>query len=143
MKTPIELRAHILAAIPDLIGTRTYGLPVEQAISILPDPQYQDGGMSAPEVINGFPVIYDGIEIVIYDSPDADILPMLANDARINTDAWILIKDWGGDDNVKIKQAAHRIGRGLDIKKTMSPEGKPDQAPLLKSIILMIGYSAY
>ena len=143
MKNSTQLRAHVLAAIPDLIGTRSYGGTTEPSISILPDPQFGDGGMSAPEVINGYPVIYEGIEIVIYDSPNADILPMLANDARIDSDIWVLIKDWGGDDNVKIKQAALRIGRGLDIRKTMSPEGKPDQAPLLKSIILMIGYSAY
>ena len=143
MKDPIQLRAHVLAAIPDLIGTRSYGSTTEQAISIIPDPQYSDGGMSAPDVIDGYPVIYAGIEIVIYDSPSANISPMLANEAKLDNDTWILIKDWGTSENNKIVEAAHRIGKGLDVKETMLPEGKPDQAPLLKSIILLISYSAY
>jgi hypothetical protein len=144
MKTAIELRAHILTQIGStLVGTRTYGAITEPAISIIPDPQFDDGGYSFPAIINGSPVTYQGIEAVIYNGFEGNqYSALLNNKAQLDSQIWILLKDWNTDSSDNLTMAALLVSKGLDIIDTrIAPN--PDQAPLMKSIILVTRYAGY
>lgn len=149
MKTAIELRQHVLDKIgasgANLLGTRNYGNVSQPAISILPDPQYEDGGMSPPSIINGEPVTYEGIECVIYDGIEGtEYSTLFNNQAQIDAQIMILLKDWGGDDSKDLSLAGHLVSKGIDIIRTLTPPQNPiDQAPLLKSIILVVRFAGY
>ena len=146
MKTAKELRTHVINAIGStLLGTRSYGAIVEPAISIIPDPQFADGGFTFPSIINGNPVVNNGIEVVIYDGYEGnDYSAIMNNGARLDSEISILIKDWNDSDNSKITQAALLISKGLYIVRTIKPPSTNiDQAPLLRSIVLVVGYSGY
>ncbi len=150
MKTPIELRQHVLDAIgasgANLLGTRTYGATQEPAISIIPDPQFEEGGTTFPSIIDGYPVTYQGIECVIYDGIEGnEYNALLNNEARLDSQILILLKDWNDNDSSNLSLAALLVSKGLPyILKTITPPSNPiDQAPLLKSIILVVGFAGY
>jgi hypothetical protein len=150
VKTPIEIRQHVLDKIgasgANLLGTRTYGATVEPAILILPDPQYEDSGMTPPSIINGYPVTYQGIEVVIYDGIEGtEYSSLLNNEVRLDSQILILFKDWNDNDSNDLNMAVLLVSKGLPyILKTLTPPSNPiDQAPLLKSIILVVGYAGY
>jgi hypothetical protein len=169
VKTPLQLRTAILAAIPDLLGIRYFGDTVQPSILMLPDPSYEDSGMSFASVINGSPVLYQGVEIVIYRNRVMDkFSPRLNSEVDFYAKTWILLKDHGNLDNFSLAQinafrstaslsaiteanlseglslAAAKVSKLLDLYKQLSPPStKPDQAPLLDSIIFEFDYAGY
>ena len=169
MKTPIQIRAAILAAIPDLLGIRYFGATVQPSILMLPDPSYEDGGMSFASTINGNPVMYQGVEVVVYRNRVEDkFTPMLNSEVDFRAKSWVLLKDHGNADNFTLAQinayrdvanldpitesnlseglslAAAKVARLLDLYKQLPPPStKPDQAPLLDSIIFEFDYAGY
>lgn len=105
VKTPLQIRNEVLTAIPDLIGIRYYGTTVEPAILMLPDLSLEDGGISFPSIINGFPVKYLGVEIVFYRYRKGDeFTPYLNSQSGVNQKTWILLKDHGNIDNLTLSQ---------------------------------------
>jgi hypothetical protein len=169
MKTPIQLRTAILAAIPDLIGIRYFGDTVQPSILMLPDPSYEDGGMSFSAIINGSPVLYQGVEVVVYRNRVMDkFSPMLNSEVDFRAKSWVLLKDHGNLDNFTLAQinafrsvagltaiteanlseglslAAAKVAKLLDLYKQLPPPTtKPDQAPLLDSIIFEFDYAGW
>ena len=169
MKTPLEIRAAILAAIPDLIGIRYFGDIVQPSILMLPDPALEDGGLSFPAIINGNVVKYQGVEIVVYRHRVLDsFTPMLNSEVDYRAKSWVLLKDHGNLDNFSLTQinayrdaanldpitetnlseglslAAAKVAKLLDLYKQLPPPStKPDQAPLLDSIIFEFDYAGY
>jgi hypothetical protein len=169
MKTPIELRTAILAAIPDLIGVRYFGSTVQPSILMLPDPSYEDEGMQLPAIIDGNVVKYQGVEVVVYRHRVLDTFaPMLNSEVDFRAKSWVLLKDHGNLDNFSLAQinayrdaanldpiteanlseglslAAAKVAKLLDLYKQLSPPStKPDQAPLLDSIIFEFDYAGY
>lgn len=116
---------------------------IQPAIGIIPDSQYDDGGMTPPSIINGSPVLYQGIEAVIYNGYEAnEYTPLFAGEAELNAEIWVLLKDWNNDSNDNISMAAHLVAKGLDIVRTII-NPNPDQAPLMRSIILVTRYAGY
>ncbi len=169
MKTPLEIRAAILAAIPDLIGIRYFGDIVQPSILMLPDPSYEDGGLTLPAIINGSPVMYQGVEIVVYRHRVLDTFtPLLNSEVDFRAKSWVLLKDHGNLDNFSLAQinayrdaanldpitetnlseglslAAAKVAKLLDLYKQLPPPStKPDQAPLLDSIIFEFDYAGW
>jgi hypothetical protein len=169
MKTPIQLRTAILEAIPDLIGIRYFGDIVQPSILMLPDPSYEDAGMSFPAIIDGNPVLYQGVEIVVYRHRVLDTFtPMLNSEVDFRAKSWVLLKDHGNLDNFSLTQinayrnvagldpiteanlseglslAAAKVAKLLDLYEQLPPPTtKPDQAPLLDSIIFGFNYAGY
>lgn len=169
MKTPIELRTAILEAIPDLIGVRYFGNEVQPSILMLPDPALEDQGMSLPTIIDGNVVKYQGVEVVVYRHRVLDTFtPMLNSKVDYRAKSWVLLKDHGNLDNFSLAQinayrdvanldpitevslseglslAAAKVCKLLDLyKKLPPPTTKPDQAPLLDSIIFEFDYAGY
>ncbi len=169
MKTPLEIRTAILAAIPDLIGIRYFGDIVQPSILMLPDPALEDGGLSFPAIINGNVVKYQGVEIVVYRHRVLDsFTPMLNSEVDYRAKSWVLLKDHGNLDNFSLTQinayrdaanldpitetnlseglslAAAKVAKLLDLYKQLPPPStKPDQAPLLDSIIFEFDYAGY
>ena len=169
MKTPIQIRAAILTAIPDLIGIRYFGNVVQPSILMLPDPSYEDGGMSFAATINGNPVKYQGVEVIIYRHRVLDNrVAMMNHQVNVSKKSWILLKDHGNLDNFSLTQinayrdaanldpiteenlseglslAGDKVAKLLDLYKQLPPPStKPDQAPLLDSIIFEFDYAGY
>jgi hypothetical protein len=169
VKTPLEIRTAILAAIPDLIGIRYFGDIVQPSILMLPDPALEDGGLSFPAIINGNVVKYQGVEIVVYRHRVLDsFTPMLNSEVDYRAKSWVLLKDHGNLDNFSLTQinayrdaanldpitetnlseglslAAAKVAKLLDLYKQLPPPStKPDQAPLLDSIIFEFDYAGY
>ena len=153
LKTPVQIRQHVIdtigASAANLLGTRTYGATVEPAITIVPDPQYEESGLSFPSIVNGYPVTYQGIEVVIYDGYEANqYTPMFANQSRLDKQIWILIKSHDLVANTVFEEAAHLISKGLYIVSTRTPVdtfggGNVDQIPVLKVQILEVGFAGY
>lgn len=154
LKTAVELRQHVINAIgssgANLLGTRSYGGVVEPAITVVPDPQYEESGLAFPSIVNGNPVTYQGIEIVIYDGYEANqYTPMLASESRLDKQIWILIKAHDLVANTLFEEAVHLISKGLFVVGTRTPvsafggSGDVDQIPLLKVQILEIGFAGY
>lgn len=116
---------------------------VEPAISIIPDPQFEEGGTTFPSIINGSPVQYQGIEVVIYNGHEGnEYSGLLNNQARLDSEIWVLLKDWNTDNTENLTMAGLLITKGLYIIRTVV-NPNPDPAPLIKSIILVIGYAGY
>jgi hypothetical protein len=116
---------------------------VEAAVSIIPDPQFDEGGFSFPSIVNGSPVTYQGIEAVIYNGYEGNQYSALLNsEARLDSEIWILLKDWNTDSSDDLTMAALYVSQGLYILETKTPPN-PDNAPLVKSIILVIGFAGY
>jgi hypothetical protein len=169
MKTPLEIRNAILTSIPDLVGIRYFGSIVQPSILMLPDPALEDGGLSFPAIINGSPVMYQGIEIIIYRNRTLDsFAPMLNSEVDFRAKSWVLLKDHASLDNFSLAQinalrsvaglsaitqegldeglsyAAAKVCKLLNLYKQMPPPTtKPDQAPLLDSIIFEFDYAGY
>ncbi len=154
MKTAVELRQHVIDAIgpngANLLGTRSYGAIIEPAITVVPDPQYEESGLAFPSIVNGNPVTYQGIEVVVYDSYEGNqYTPMLANESRLDKQIWILIKAHDLVANTSFEEAVHLISKGLYVIGTRTPvntfggSGDIDQIPLLKVQILEIGFAGY
>ena len=169
MKTPIQIRAAILTAIPDLIGIRYFGNVVQPSILMLPDPSYEDGGITFPATINGNPVKYQGVEVIIYRHRVLDNrVAMMNRQVNVSKKSWILLKDHGNLDNFSLTQinayrdaanldpiteenlseglslAGDKIAKLLDLYEQLPPPStKPDQAPLLDSIIFEFDYAGY
>jgi len=169
MKTPIQLRAAILEIIPDLLGIRYFGSTVQPSILMLPDPALEDQGMAFPSIINGSPVLYQGVEVVVYRHRVLDTFtPMLNSEVDYRAKSWVLLKDHGNLDNFSLTQinayrdvagldpiteanlseglslAAAKVAKLLDLYKQLPPPStKPDQAPLLDSIIFEFDYAGY
>lgn len=170
MKTPLEIRSAILAAIPDLIGIRYFGDIVQPSILMLPDPDLEDGGLTLPAIINGNVVKYQGVEVVVYRHRVLDTFtPMLNSEVDYRAKSWVLLKDHGNyQDNARLDQinayrdvagldpitetnlseglslAAAKVAKLLDLYKQLPPPTtKPDQAPLLDSIIFEFDYAGY
>ncbi len=169
MKTPLEIRTAILAAIPDLLGIRYFGATVQPSILMLPDPALEDAGLSFPSIINGSPVLYQGVEIVIYRHRVLDsFAPMLNSEVDFRAKSWVLLKDHGNIDNFTLAQinafrsvagltaiteenlseglslAAAKVSKLLSLYKQLPPPStKPEQAPLLDSIIFEFDYAGY
>ena len=169
MKTPLEIRTAILAAIPDLIGIRYFGDIVQPSILMLPDPALEDQGMSFPVIINGNVVKYQGVEVVVYRHRVLDTFtPMLNSEVDFRAKSWVLLKDHGNLDNFSLTQinayrdvagldpiteenlseglslAAAKVAKLLNLYKQLPPPStKPDQAPLLDSIIFEFDYAGY
>jgi hypothetical protein len=147
MKNAIELRAHIITKIgssgANLLGTRSYGDTIEQSILILPDNNLEDGGVNFPAIIDGSPVTYQGIEVIIYDSYERiKYLPLLNLQAQLNAPILIWIKDWNTSESSNLKMAGFYISQGLNVIDTIT-DPNPDQAPIQKAIILVVNYAAY
>ena len=116
---------------------------VEAAVSIIPDSQFEEGGFSFPSIINGSPVQYQGIEAVIYNGYEGNEYSALLNsEARLDSELWILLKDWNTDSSDNLTMAGLLIAKGLYIIRTVV-NPNPDPAPLVKSLILVIGYAGY
>jgi hypothetical protein len=169
VKTPLEIRTAILAAIPDLIGIRYFGDIVQPSILMLPDPALEDQGMSFPAIINGNVVKYQGVEVVVYRHRVLDTFtPMLNSEVDYRAKSWVLLKDHGNIDNFTLAQinafrsaanldpiteenlseglslAAAKVAKLLNLYKQLPPPStKPDQAPLLDSIIFEFDYAGY
>jgi hypothetical protein len=169
MKTPIEIRTAILAAIPDLIGIRYFETEVQPSILMLPDPDLEDGGIAFPSIINGSTVKYQGIEIVIYRNRTLDsFAPMLNDNVDFRAKSWVLLKDHGNLDNFSLTQinafrsvagltaitqdmlddglsyAAAKVAKLLSLYKQLpSPTPKDDQSSLLDSLIFEFDYAGY
>lgn len=169
MKTPIQLRTAILEAIPDLIGIRYFGDTVQPSILMLPDPSYEDSGMAFPAIINGSPVKYQGVEVVVYRNRVMDkFSPMLNSEVDFRAKSWVLLKDHGNIDNFTLAQinafrsvaslsaiteenlseglslAAAKVSKLLSLYKQLPPPStKPEQAPLLDSIIFEFDYAGW
>jgi hypothetical protein len=169
MKTPLEIRTAILAAIPDLLGIRYFGNVVQASILMLPDPALEDAGMSLPSIINNNVVKYQGIEVVIYRNRVMDkFSPRLNSEVDFYAKSWVLLKDHGNLDNFSLAQinafrsaasltaitqenlseglslAAAKVSKLLDLYKQLAPPTTaPDQAPLLDSIIFEFDYAGY
>ena len=169
MKTPIQIRSEILTAIPDLLGIRYFGSVVQPSILMLPDPDLLDGGLSFPATINGNPVMYQGVEVVVYRHRVLDsFAPMLNSEVDFRAKSWVLLKDHGNIDNFTLAQinayrdaanldpiteanlseglslAAAKVAKLLDLYKQLPPPStKPDQTQLLDSIIFEFDYAGY
>ncbi len=169
MRTPQEIRAAILAAIPDLLGIRYFGDEVQPSILMLPDPDLLDQGMSFPSIINGNPVKYQGVEVVIYRHRVMDkFAPLLNSDVDYRAKSWVLIKDHANIDKLTLSQinafrsvaglsaitqanlseglslAAAKVSKLLNLYRQLpSPQAQPDQAPLLDSIIFEFDFAGY
>lgn len=169
MNTPIQIRTAILTAIPDLLGIRYFGNVVQPSILMLPDPDLLDGGLSFPASINGNPVKYQGVEVVVYRHRVLDsFTPMLNSEVDFRAKSWVLLKDHGNIDNFTLTQinayrdaanldpiteanlseglslAAAKVAKLLDLYKQLPPPStKPDQTQLLDSIIFEFDYAGY
>lgn len=169
MKTPLQIRTAILAAIPDLLGIRYFDDVVQPSILMLPDPDLLDEGMTFPASINDSPVRYQGIEVVVYRHRVLDTFtPMLNSEVDFRAKSWVLLKDHGNNENFNLAQinayrdianldpiteanlseglslAAAKVAKLLDLYKQLPPPStKPDQAPLLDSIIFEFDYAGY
>jgi len=169
MKTSLELRTAILAAIPDLIGIRYFGTEVQPSILMLPDPDLEDGGIAFPSIINGSTVKYQGIEVVIYRNRTLDSFTPLLNDkVDFRAKSWVLLKDHANLDNFSLAQinafravagltaitqemledglsyAAAKVAKLLNLYKQLpSPTPKDDQSSLLDSLIFEFDYAGY
>ena len=169
MKTPLQIRSEILAAIPDLLGIRYFGATVQPSILMLPDPSYEDAGVAFPAIINGSPVKYQGVEVVVYRNRVMDTFsPMLNSEVDFRAKSWVLLKDHGNIDNFTLAQinafrsaaslsaiteenleeglslAAAKISKLLSLYKQLpSPTPKDDQSSLLDSIIFEFDYAGY
>jgi hypothetical protein len=169
VKTPLEIRTAILAAIPDLIGIRYFGDIVQPSILMLPDEDLEEGGINFPAIINGNPVKYQGIEIIIYRNIAMDeFTKMLNRQVDVRKKSWVLLKDHMNTDRLTLNQinayrdvagldpitetnlseglslAAAKVAKLLDLYKQLPPPStKPDQAPLLDSIIFEFDYAGY
>ena len=169
MKTPLQIRTAILTAIPDLVGIRYFGSVVQPSILMLPDPSYEDGGMEFPAIVNGNPVMYQGVEVVVYRHRVLDkFAPMLNDRVDFRAKSWVLLKDHGNIDNFTLAQinafrsaanldpiteenlseglslAAVKVAKLLDLYKQLPPPSTtPEQAPLLDSIIFEFDYAGY
>jgi hypothetical protein len=169
MKTPLQIRTAILTAIPDLIGIRYFGSTVQPSILMLPDPDLDDGGLTLPAIIDGNVVKYQGVEVVVYRHRVLDTFaPMLNSEVDFRAKSWVLLKDHGNIDNFTLAQinafrsaanldpiteenlseglslAAAKVAKLLNLYKQLPPPStKPDQAPLLDSIIFEFDYAGY
>ena len=169
MNTPIQIRTAILTAIPDLLGIRYFGATVQPSILMLPDPALEDAGVAFPAIINGNPVKYQGVEVVVYRNRVMDkFSPMLNSEVDFRAKSWVLLKDHGNLDNFTLAQinafrsvagltaiteenlseglslAAAKVSKLLSLYKQLPPPStKPDQAPLLDSIIFEFDYAGY
>ncbi len=168
MKTPLEIRTAILAAIPDLIGIRYFGDIVQPSILMLPDEDLEEGGINFPAIINGNPVKYQGIEIIIYRNIAMDeFTKMLNRQVDVRKKSWVLLKDHMNTDRLTLNQinayrdvagldpitetnlseglslAAAKVAKLLDLYKQLPPPKQIDQAPLLDSIIFEFDYAGY
>jgi hypothetical protein len=169
MKTPLQIRAAILTAIPDLVGIRYFGSVVQPSILMLPDPALEEGGISFPAIINGNPVLYQGVEVIIYRHRVLDSrVAMMNRQVNVSKKSWILLKDHGNFDNFTLAQinayrdaanldpiteknlseglslAGDKVAKLLDLYEQLPPPStKPDQAPLLDSIIFEFDYAGY
>ena len=169
MKTPLQIRTAILAAIPDLLGIRYFGSVVQPSILMLPDPSYEDAGVAFPATINGNPVKYQGVEVIVYRNRVEDkFTPMLNSEVDFRAKSWVLLKDHGNVDNFTLAQinafrsaaslsaiteenleeglslAAAKISKLLSLYKQLpSPTPKDDQSSLLDSIIFEFDYAGY
>jgi len=126
VKTPLEIRTAILAAIPDLIGIRYFGDIVQPSILMLPDEDLEEGGINFPAIINGNPVKYQGIEIIIYRNIAMDeFTKMLNRQVDVRKKSWVLLKDHMNTDRLTLNQInAYRDVAGLDpITETNLSEG--------------------
>lgn len=169
MKTSIQLRTAILTAIPDLLGIRYFGNVVQPSILMLPDPELEDGGLTLPAIIDGNVVKYQGVEVVVYRHRVLDsFTPLLNSKVDFRAKSWVLLKDHGNLDNFTLAQinafrsvagltaiteanlseglslAAAKVAKLMDLYKQLPPPTtKPDQAPLLDSIIFEFDYAGY
>ena len=168
MKTPLEIRTAILAAIPDLIGIRYFGDIVQPSILMLPDEDLEEGGINFPAIINGNPVKYQVIEIIIYRNIAMDeFTKMLNRQVDVRKKSWVLLKDHMNTDRLTLNQinayrdvagldpitetnlseglslAAAKVAKLLDLYKQLPPPKQIDQAPLLDSIIFEFDYAGY
>jgi hypothetical protein len=168
VKTPLEIRTAILAAIPDLIGIRYFGDIVQPSILMLPDEDLEEGGINFPAIINGNPVKYQGIEIIIYRNIAMDeFTKMLNRQVDVRKKSWVLLKDHMNTDRLTLNQinayrdvagldpitetnlseglslAAAKVAKLLDLYKQLPPPKQIDQAPLLDSIIFEFDYAGY
>ena len=169
MKTPLQIRTAILTAIPDLIGIRYFGGVVQPSILMLPDPDLLDEGMQFPSIIDGNVVKYQGVEVVVYRHRVLDTFaPMLNSEVDFRAKSWVLLKDHGNINNFTLAQinafrsaanldpiteenlseglslAAAKVAKLLDLYKQLAPPStKPDQAPLLDSIIFEFDFAGY
>ena len=136
---------------------------------MLPDPALEDGGLEFPAIVNGSPVMYQGIEIVVYRHRVLDAFaPMLNNTVDFRAKSWVLLKDHGNIDNFTLAQinafrsaanldpiteenlseglslAAAKVSKLLNLYKQLPPPSTtPDRAPLLDSIIFEFDYAGY
>ena len=168
MKTPLEIRTAILAAIPDLIGIRYFGDIVQPSILMLPDEDLEEGGINFPAIINGNPVKYQGIEIIIYRNIAMDeFTKMLNRQVDVRKKSWVLLKDHMNTDRLTLNQinayrdvagldpitqdnlaeglseASAKVVNLLDLYKKLPAPKEIDQAPLLDSIIFEFDYAGY
>jgi uncharacterized membrane protein len=169
MKTPLQIRTAILTAIPDLIGIRYFGSVVQPSILMLPDPDLEDGGITLPAIIDGNVVKYQGVEVIIYRHRVLDNrVAMMNRQVNVSKKSWILLKDHGNLDNFSLTQinafrsaanldpiteenlseglslAGDKVAKLLDLYEQLPPPStKPDQAPLLDSIIFEFDYAGY
>jgi hypothetical protein len=169
MNTPLQIRTAILASIPDLLGIRYFGSEVQPSILMLPDSSYEDAGMAFPSIINGSPVKYQGVEIVIYRHRVMDkFSPLLNTQVDVRAKSWVLLKDHGNLDGFGLAQinafrsvaslsaiteenlseglslAAAKVSKLLSLYKQIPPpQAAPDQSPLLDSIIFEFDYAGY
>jgi hypothetical protein len=124
MKTPIQLRTAILEAIPDLIGIRYFGSTVQPSILMLPDDDLQDGGVNLPAIINGSPVKYQGIEIIIYRNiPLDEFEPYLNGEVSVSEKSWVLLKDHKNIDRLTLDQinAYRAAAMNGDVSADLEP----------------------
>lgn len=169
MNTPLQIRTAILTAIPDLLGIRYFGATVQPSILMLPDPALEDAGVAFPAIINGNPVKYQGVEVIVYRNRVLDsFAPMLNSKVDFRAKSWVLLKDHGNIDNFTLAQinafrsaasltaiteenleeglslAAAKVSKLLSLYKQLpSPTPKDDQSSLLDSIIFEFDYAGY
>jgi hypothetical protein len=136
---------------------------------MLPDPDLEDGGLTLPAIIDGNVVKYQGVEVVVYRHRVLDTFaPMLNSEVDFRAKSWILLKDHGNLDNFSLTQinayrdaagldpiaeqnlseglslAAAKVAKLMDLYKQLAPPStKPDQAPLLDSIIFEFDYAGW
>lgn len=117
-----------------LLGTYTYGALVIPAIMAIPDPQW---GNDPPEIINGSPLVISGIEVIVADTLEGlTATPMINNEALLEYEYAVLLKDWTSKTNANLKLAIQAIAGELFLISTNTPQF--DKAVLPRVAILTV-----
>jgi len=118
VKTPLEIRTAILAAIPDLIGIRYFGDIVQPSILMLPS----------------WVLLKDHASLDNFSLAQINVLRSVAGLSAITQE--------GLDEG--LSYAAAKVCKLLNLYKQLpSPTPKNDQSSLLDSLIFEFDYAGY